>query len=714
MTIKKLLSAFKISTFKRVAEYIQIFGFKDAVKHTIDVATGKVEAPNVFENKGDLIIHKPELFSVDLDGNGNKKYEKLILPECDKPKVTIIIPVYNQFEYTYNCIHSILDNVGDVSYEVVLGDDCSTDETADISKYVENIIVSRTKNNVRFLLNVNKAVECAKGEYIVLLNNDTQVQEGWLESLINVLDKDEYVGMVGSKLVYPDGKLQEAGGIVFSDGSGWLYGNGLNPNMPEYNYVKEVDYISGASVMIRKYLWNKIGGFDEQYVPAYYEDTDLAFEVRKCGYKVMYQPQSVVVHFEGMSNGTDVTTGLKKYQIENQKKFQKKWKTELQKQAKNKNELFTARERNCNHKTVLFIDHYVVQMDKDAGSKSTFFYMRLLQEKGYTVKFVGDNYYQDEPYTTILQQMGFEVLYGTWYKEHFWNWMDQNHENIDFVFANRPHVTVKYIDKLKQYPNIKVIFFGHDLHYLRLQREYEIEKNNSLLADIKLNKEREYSIMRKSDVVYYPSTVETQMVKKEDPSINVKTLPLFVYDDVKERVCDNFDQREGILFVGGFGHPPNADAVLWFIKEVYPIIKEKVDIPFYVVGSRPSEEILSLDGDGVSILGFVEEEELERLYLNTKMVVIPLRYGAGVKGKILEALYYGCPVVTTSVGAEGVEGIDKVTIIRDDAVSFANSILNLYDNNEDLEELASKTTKFIKDQFSTDAVWKKVEEDFTK
>lgn len=714
MTIKKLLSAVKISTFKRVIEYIQIFGLKDAIKHTLDVASGRVEAPNVFEDKGGLVVHEPEVLTVKKDENGNTIFDKIVLPKTDCPQVSVVIPVYNQFEYTYNCIRSLIENVKNVSYEVVVADDCSTDETERIDEIIENVIVSKTAQNLGFLRNCNQACSIANGEFIVLLNNDTQVQESWLESMLELFEKNKDAGIVGSKLIYPDGLLQEAGGIIFADGSGWLYGNGLNPNMPEYNYVKEVDYVSGASIMIRKELWDEIGGFDERFVPAYYEDTDLAFEVRKRGYKVLYQPKSVAIHFEGKSNGTDTKTGIKKYQIDNQKKFLEKWKSELQLQPKDKSELFVARERNREHKTVLFIDHYVVQMDKDAGSKSTYFYMRLLQKKGYTVKFVGDNYYQDEPYTTILQQEGIEVLYGTWYKENFWKWMEQNHEYIDFVFANRPHVTVKYIDKLKKYPNIKVLFFGHDLHYLRLQREYEIEHKPELLKDAKMNHEREFSIMCKSDVVYYPSVVETEMIKKEDSSINVKTLPLYVYDKVIDRPADYFDSRDGILFVGGFGHPPNTDAVIWFINEIYPKIREKINTTFYVVGSRPSDEILELDGDGVSILGFVEEKELERLYANCKMVVIPLRYGAGVKGKLLEALYYGCPVVTTSVGAEGVEGIENVAIIEDDATKFAASVISLYEENEQLERMSKDSVQFIRDNFSTESVWAKVKEDFEK
>ena len=212
-------------------------------------------------------------------------------------------------------------NSGECTYEIIIANDCSTDLTIQLGDVVKGINIINNTDNLRFLLNCNNAAKYAKGEYILFLNNDTQVQQNWLQPLVDLMKKDTTIGMVGSKLIYADGYLQEAGGILWDDASAWNYGNRQNPNDSEFNFVHEVDYISGAAIMIRTKLWKEIGGFDERFVPAYCEDSDLAFEVRKHGYKVVYQPKSVVVHFEGISNGTDVTTGQKKYQVENQKKF---------------------------------------------------------------------------------------------------------------------------------------------------------------------------------------------------------------------------------------------------------------------------------------------------------------------------------------------------------------------------------------------------------
>ena len=639
--------------------------------------------------------------------------EHLTLPYYEKPLVSIVIPAYNQFTYTYYCIKSIIENSGNISYEVILADDCSTDLTTQITSIVDNLVVAKTESNMLFLRNCNHAAKQAKGEYILFLNNDTQVQKDWLSPLVQLCERDSSIGMVGSKLVYADGTLQEAGGIIWKDGSGWNYGRNDDAMKPEYNYVRDVDYISGAAIMIRHDLWKTIGGFDEYFAPAYCEDSDLAFMVRKAGYRVVYQPASVVVHYEGKSNGTDVGTGVKKYQVENSIKLKEKWKDVFIKQYDVAQCVFKARERSQNKKVILVIDHYVPQFDRDAGSKTTMQYLKMFVQQGYSVKFMGDNFYQDEPYTSILQQMGVEVLYGPWYAEHWKEWILENKNYIDFAYLNRPHITIKYIDFLKENTNIKCIYYGHDLHFLRLQREYELSGDISKKQESEEWLEKELYIMRKADISYYPSYVEEEEIHKIDPSIKVKAITAYVYEQFKEDIQKDFTLREGILFVGGFGHPPNEDAVLWFTKEVLPKIEEKISMPFYIVGSKATDAVKKLNGGNIIVKGFVSEEELAQLYNTCKMVVVPLRYGAGVKGKVVEALYYGAPMVTTSFGAEGISGADKIISIADDADSFANAVIETYNDDKKLAATVDAYQAFVKDYFSVDAVWRIVKDDFS-
>lgn len=644
-------------------------------------------------------------------------YGKLVFPKEENPMVSIVIPVYNQIHYTYLCLASILEHTKDVSYEIIIADDVSTDATEHLSEFAENLVIRRNQTNQGFLKNCNQAAEAARGKYVMFLNNDTQVTEGWLSSLVNLIESDDTIGMVGSKLVYPDGRLQEAGGIIWSDGSGWNYGRLDDPNKAEYNYVKDVDYISGAAILLSVKLWKQIGGFDERFAPAYCEDSDLAFEVRKAGYRVVYQPLSKVIHFEGISNGTDVNgSGLKRYQVENSEKLKEKWAEEFKKQCVNTGNPnpFRARERSQGKKIILVVDHYVPTFDRDAGSKTTFQYLKMFLKKGYVVKFLGDNYLHEEPYSTTLQQMGIEILYGQEYVTGIWDWLDKNGNEITAAYLNRPHIATKYVDYIADHTNMKIIFYGHDLHFLREFREYELTGDPVKKRDSDYWKSIEFTLMHKAAVSYYPSEVEIEAIHEIDDTVKAKAITAYVYEDFLDNLNLDFEKREGLLFVGGFAHPPNADAVLWFANEVFPLIRKKLNVNFYIVGSKVTEEIKALEqpGNGIIVKGFVSEEELSELYRTCRLVVVPLRYGAGVKGKVVEAIYNGAPIVTTSVGSEGIPGVEDVLLVEDQPEAFADTVVKTYSDTEKLVELSKKTQSYIRDHFSIDAAWEVIREDF--
>jgi len=648
-------------------------------------------------DKLDLKIVDPESMNV--------SYANTIkVPKFENPLVSLIIPAYNQANYTLACIQSIVQNTSTIPYEIILMDDKSPEEDARNLKYfVEGITFISNEENLGFLRNCNKGADLAKGKYILFLNNDTNVQPNWLNSLVELIESDESIGMVGSRLVYPDGRQQEAGGIIWNDASGWNFGRLDDPMKPEYNYVKEVDYISGAAIMIRKSLWTEIGGFDERYVPAYYEDTDLAFEVRAHGYKVMYQPKSIVIHFEGVSNGTDLGSGIKKYQVVNNQKFLEKWKKVLESEHfPNAQDVFLARDRSEKKPHVLFVDHYLPHYDQDAGSKAAYQYLQILTKSNMQVHFIGDNFwhYPDTSYLDVVTKLGIEVLYGNWYAENWKEWLRENGKYLDYIILSRPHISVKYIDFVREYTHAKIIYFGHDLHFLREQREYEIKDDLEYLESAKRWQIQELELMRKSDIAYFFSDVEKNVIKQTDSSINVDVVPLFIYDkfEYKQYVPK---QRQNIMFVGGFGHSPNVDAVEWFVKDIFPIVQQTIhDIHFYIIGSNPPQEIENLGSEYITITGFISDEELEKYYSKCKIVVAPLRYGAGVKGKIIDALHRGMPVVTTTIGAEGIQDAINILKIADDSKKFATEIINLYMNDEALIKLSEKSFENSKEFFS--------------
>jgi GT2 family glycosyltransferase/2-polyprenyl-3-methyl-5-hydroxy-6-metoxy-1,4-benzoquinol methylase len=704
--ILKLPRLINKANIKKGLAYIKNYGFSDFFKKIVDaLKKGEmVEIRNIEKGKYILSYNMP---------NTTSEIRDISFPKFNFPDVSIIIPVYNKWKYTYNCLKSIFDNTKNYSYEVIIVDDNSNDETHKLFKKIKNIIYIRNTQNKGFINNCNYASRFAKGKYIVFLNNDTIVSENWLDNFIDIMKNDKTAGIVGPKFVFPDGKLQEAGGIIWKDGSGWNYGRFDDPDKPEYNYVKYVDYISGACIMIKKDLWNEIGGFDIRYIPAYYEDTDLAFEVRRRGYNVIYQPKTVIVHFEGISNGIDLDSGIKKYQSINQKKFIEKWKQTLEKDHfENGTNVFYARDRSKNKKTILFIDHYVPMWDKDAGSKAVFSYLKLLTEVGFNVKFLGDNFFKHEPYTSRLQQMGIEVLYGEWYSNNFNGWIKENSDKINYIVLSRPHITIKYIDFLKNKTKAKLFYFGHDLHYLRELREYQILKEKKYLISSNKIKKIELNIMNKVDVSYYFSYYEIEELKKEFPDIRVKNIPLYIYDNIPDFKY-NAEERENLLFVGGFAHRPNVDAILWFAKNIFPeVIKINKEIKLFVVGSNPPEDIKKLNSDNIIITGYVTEEELKEFYSKCRIVIAPLRYGAGLKGKIVEAMYYQVPIITSEIGVEGLLDIDKYITVCDLNITMAYKIIEMYNDFYKLNNLSKMYKEYINRFFSKEAALKIIMEDF--
>lgn len=695
--LRSPITFLKKLTVKRVAKAIRIFFNKELKDENVNLALHQYTSVDI-ANDGSLKIYDPDK----TDGWSDQVIE---FEEQENPLVSIVIPVFNNYFMTLSCLLSIAKCTNlSLKLEVIVADDCSTDQTVNIKDKVKGVQVVKGEENVGFLMNCNNAVSVARGEYIVLLNNDTNVQEGWLDELIRPHMGDDNVAVTGPMFVYPDGRLQEAGGIIFSDASGWNYGRLDSPEKPQYKFSRDVDYVSGACLVFKKQFWMDLGGFDTRFTPAYYEDTDFCFSARKLGYKVRYIATSTVVHFEGVSHGTGENTGIKKYQSINKKKFEKKWRSVLAKEHyPSADNLFLARSHGKSKKTVLFIDHYVPFYDKDAGSKVAQRYIELMIEEGINVIFLGDNFYPHQPYTRELEEIGVEVLYGEFYKDNWYEWYEENCKYIDAVYLNRPHISSQYIDKIKNVENVPhIAYHGADLHYVRVERESALGIESGDGVSSSEWKAIEYDLMRKSDVSLWLSENEVNLVKSEDPSINVAYKPMYWFDDADFESERKVEQSPNLLFVGGFGHPPNLDGLCWFLEEVYPLVLESVsNVKLTIIGSNCPNEIISLECKNIHIAGFVSESELIQTYKDTRVSIVPLRYGAGVKGKVIESMKYGVPVMTTKIGAEGLPGdSDSYLSTSDDSKLFARDLIELLMNDDLCEEKIKSSDATLKTHFS--------------
>jgi len=623
------------------------------------------------------------------------------VPTSDTPEVSIVIPVYNHVDHTLACLRALAAHPPSVACEILVVDDGSSDATVQWMPQISGLRYEVRERNGGFIEACNDGVSRTRGRYVVLLNNDTVPQPGWLEALLDTFATVTDAGLVGSQLLYPDGRLQESGGVIFADGSGWSYGRFEAADDPRFASLRDVDYCSGAALMLPRALWQQLGGFDTRYKPAYYEDTDLAFRVRAQGLRVLVQPASRVIHDEGTSNGTDTGSGVKAYQVRNQGVFAATWAAELASHPK-VGEVPSPALLLRGRRQVLILDEEVPRPERDSGSLRQVNLIRLLLQGGAHVVFVPTRREHGGVATEALQRMGVEVWY-TPFLDGVAGWLRSHGTRFNVVMMVRHHVANECLPLLERYaPQARTVFDTVDLHYLRERRGAEVAGDAGLLRNAERTRASELAVMDRCDITVLVSAAEREQLQADAPQVRVELI-----SNLHEVAGTGapFAQRHDLVFVGGFRHAPNLDAMEWFIGDVFPRIRDALpQVRLHCIGAGAPDTLLALAATqpGVVMHGFVED--IVPYMDGARIAIAPLRFGAGVKGKINLSMAHGQPVVGTTCAIEGMHlRAGQDVLVADDAAGFADAVVRLYQDPVLWQQLAAAGLANVAEHFSLDA-----------
>lgn len=639
----------------------------------------------------------------------------------DQPLVSIIIPVSNQIELTGKCLNAIKRTIQQIIYEIIVVDNGSSDSTTSkLKKWSAegHFRAIFNKSNLGFGIACNMGAREARGKYLVFLNNDTIPRPGWLEALVTLAENRVKAGAVGAKLVYPNGKLQEAGGIIFSDGSGWNYGRGEHPNDPRFNFVRQVDYCSAACLLVRADLFHKLGGFDTRFEPAYYEDTDLCFAIRASGFEVYYQPEAMVIHIEGATAGTDLTSGVKQFQVINKQKFIEKWRDTLKRQYPPDRRWVRLASNRAPGKRILVVDALLPIFDRASGSRRLFEIIKIFIDQGHAVTFIARNGFNQERYAKELMRLGVEVYSTDPDKMRALGYNTSTspidlkklltESQYDLAWLSFYYIAEQYLPDIRRFsPKTRIYIDTVDVHFMREQRQAEIYQDDILFKKAAETRLREIKIYQQADALIAVTEEDRRHLLVKLPTAHIHVVPNI--HDVQDYVPP-FEQRNGLLFVGNFRHTPNIDAVFFFVMEILPRIRRKIpEVTFTIVGNAPPPEIQLLNRDRIIVTGYVPDVSP---YLQShRVAVAPLRYGAGLKGKIGEALASGTPVITTSIGSEGMhlKSNQEVLLVADDPEGFASATIRLYYSKTLWQKLSHNGRAYVKKYYTPQVVAKHIE-----
>ncbi len=571
-------------------------------------------------------------------------------PEFEEIELSIVLVFYNQAHLSLLCLQSILEH-GDSNYEVVIVDNHSSDDTSALLNQLDNVKISRNTENLGFVRAVNQAAELASGKHLLLLNNDALLEPDTLHSAIETLNSKDEIGAVGAKIKLLDGSLQEAGSIIWQDGACAGYGRGDDPEAPQYMMRRDVDYCSGAFLLFETALFREMNCFDEAFAPAYYEESDFCIRLQQLGYKVVYEPNAQITHYEFASSGG--LSGATKLQQEHRDILVSKHEAYLSQRLENdQSNVLAARTAN-DHPNVLIIDDRVPYPSLGAGYPRCSHILNAVAELPINLTFY-PLLYPDESWSDVYELLSPEIEVmlelGQSELQHF---LLERKGFYQTIMVSRVHNMEIFNEIVKHEPElIEGVTVIYDAEAVSAPREVlrrrlwgedvsSAEEQELIATELKEAKSanKVVAVSDQEASLYHQQGIERTVVLGH-------TLPA-------EPTSKTFSERQGFLFVGALRDEgsPNVDSLLWFLINCWPLIEKQLpECELFVVGDNTVPSLATADRGNVKFLGRLET--IEDYYDSCRVFLAPTRFAAGIPHKVHEAASMGLPSVTTTLLAK--------------------------------------------------------------
>jgi len=584
------------------------------------------------------------------------------------PSVSVLIAQWGKVNFTERAVASIQRSQYEGEIEILVWDNASPGGPGSLAQR-KGITLIEHDENIGFGPAHNAMAERATGDYIIILNNDVVLDPLCIDRLVQAMGDPLNPGAVGPLYRGFDGTVLEAGGVVGNDASGWQLFKGTAPPPSLLRRRYEVHYASAACLMLEREVFLSLDGFDDRYSPAYYEDTDLCMKLRQQGHPVLVEPLAVCFHYEGATSGKDVTSGFKAYQVRNRSRFLRRWVDELQEVGEPASFGLAATQAivGSAERSVLWVSPHLPRVDREAGHLRILRMIEQLQADGQHVAMWVRDPFDVDRYGRMLESKGVPwfgpVEKSRWHLDgsdpEILTGLDDVVRAVDWdsVIISFPDVARDLIPVSRgARADLPILIDCVDVHFIREERGLAFGVNPPGGG---MSRRDELAIFRMSDGLITASAYETEVVREALPSVPVTSFPVAAEEPrIEER-----GPGSGALFLGNFNHAPNLDGVEWWIDAIQPRVRASLDDDSFavrVVGTASGRHRFDWGGNA-DVAGWVED--LADEFRAARVFVVPLRYGAGTKGKITVAMAFGIPIVTTPIGAEGFFGATLESLV---------------------------------------------------